>query len=395
MNSIKYIVMLTMLLLSLDTTFTATEKVNERINFIENKINEMTIEEKIGQMLMIYDYSKEMNDKLEKEIKDVKPGGFIVFGPNFTSYDKTKKLINDISSLTEIPMLIAVDEEGGKVQRLKSLTDVVVTDIPDMTSLGKIGSEELAYEIGKIIGTEVSTLGINTVFGPVLDVGPSSSSLSTRLLSNDKNIVKKLGIKIGEGIEKSNVLSVYKHFPGIGNSTIDSHLDLPLIKATKKELLENELIPFKEAIKNGSSMIMIGHAAYPNITGSNIPASLSKTIINDILREELGFNGVVVSDALNMKAVTNNYSEKEMLEMAINAGCDILLMPKEPKKAVKIIEELINENKVTPQQIDASVKRILYLKYFKMNDFKILDKSYLGTEESKKIVDKIKNYDSN
>jgi len=395
MNSIKYIVMLTMLLLSLDTTFTATEKVNERINFIENKINEMTIEEKISQMLMIYDYSKEMNDKLEKEIKDVKPGGFIVFGPNFTSYDKTKKLINDISSLTEIPMLIAVDEEGGKVQRLKSLTDVVVTDIPDMTSLGKIGSEELAYEIGKIIGTEVSTLGINTVFGPVLDVGPSSSSLSTRILSSDKNIVKKLGIKIGEGIEKSNVLSVYKHFPGIGNSTIDSHLDLPLIKATKKELLENELIPFKEAIKNGSSMIMIGHAAYPNITGSNIPASLSKTIINDILREELGFNGVVVSDALNMRAVTNNYSEKEMLEMAINAGCDILLMPKEPKKAVKIIKELIKENKVTPQQIDASVKRILYLKYFKMNDFKILDKSYLGTEESKKIVEEIKNYDSN
>lgn len=395
MNSIKYIVMLTMLLLSFDTTFTTTEKVKERINFVENKINEMTIEEKIGQMLMIYDYSKEMNDKLEKEIEDVKPGGFIVFGPNFTSYDKTKKLINDISSLTEIPMLIAVDEEGGKVQRLKSLTDVVVTDIPDMTSLGKIGSEELAYEIGKIIGTEVSTLGINTVFGPVLDVGPSSSSLSTRLLSNDKNIVKKLGIKIGEGIENANVLSVYKHFPGIGNSTIDSHLDLPLIKATKKELLENELIPFKEAIKNGSSMIMIGHAAYPNITGSNIPASLSKTIINDILREELGFNGVVVSDALNMKAVTNNYSEKEILEMAINAGCDILLMPKEPKKAVKIIKELIKENKVTPQQIDASVKRILYLKYFKMNDFKILDKSYLGTEESKKIVDKIKNYDSN
>ena len=393
MNFLKYVVMLTVLLISLDTTFTVSKKVDEKANFIKTKMSEMSLDEKIGQMLMIYDYSKEMNDKLETEIKEVQPGGFIVFGPNFTDYDKTKELIANISSLTEIPMLIAVDEEGGKVQRLKSLKNVSVTDIPDMTTLGKTGSENLAYEVGKIIGTEVSTLGINTVFGPVLDVGPKNSSLSDRLISSDKNIVKKLGVKIGEGIESVNVLPVYKHFPGIGNSTIDSHLDLPLIKATKDELFENELVSFKEAIKSGSSMIMVGHAAYPNVTGSNIPASLSSVIINDILRGELGFKGVVVSDALNMKAVTNNYSEKEIYEMAINAGCDILLMPKEPKKTVKIIKELINENKVTLKQIDESVERILYLKYFKINDFEILDKSYLGTEESKKIVEEIKNYD--
>jgi len=395
MNFLKYVVMLTVLLISLDTTFTVSKKVDEKANFIKTKMSEMSLDEKIGQMLMIYDYSKEMNDKLETEIKEVQPGGFIVFGPNFTDYDKTKELIANISSLTEIPMLIAVDEEGGKVQRLKSLKNVSVTDIPDMTTLGKTGSENLAYEVGKIIGTEVSTLGINTVFGPVLDVGPKNSSLSDRLISSDKNIVKKLGVKIGEGIESVNVLPVYKHFPGIGNSTIDSHLDLPLIKATKDELFENELVSFKEAIKSGSSMIMVGHAAYPNVTGSNVPASLSSIIINDILRGELGFKGVVVSDALNMKAVTNNYSEKEIYEMAINAGCDILLMPKEPKKTVKIIKELINENKVTLKQIDESVERILYLKYFKINDFEILDKSYLGTEESKKIVEEIKNYDSN
>lgn len=393
MNFLKYVVMLTVLLISLDTTFTVSKKVDEKANFIKTKMSEMSLDEKIGQMLMIYDYSKEMNDKLETEIKEVQPGGFIVFGPNFTDYDKTKELIANISSLTEIPMLIAVDEEGGKVQRLKSLKNVSVTDIPDMTTLGKTGSENLAYEVGKIIGTEVSTLGINTVFGPVLDVGPKNSSLSDRLISSDKNIVKKLGVKIGEGIESVNVLPVYKHFPGIGNSTIDSHLDLPLIKATKDELFENELVSFKEAIKSGSSMIMVGHAAYPNVTGSNVPASLSSIIINDILRGELGFKGVVVSDALNMKAVTNNYSEKEIYEMAINAGCDILLMPKEPKKTVKIIKELINENKVTLKQIDESVERILYLKYFKINDFEILDKSYLGTEESKKIVEEIKNYD--
>ena len=395
MNFLKYVVMLTVLLISLDTTFTVSKKVDEKANFIKTKMSEMSLDEKIGQMLMIYDYSKEMNDKLETEIKEVQPGGFIVFGPNFTDYDKTKELIANISSLTEIPMLIAVDEEGGKVQRLKSLKNVNVTDIPDMTTLGKTGSENLAYEVGKIIGTEVSTLGINTVFGPVLDVGPKNSSLSDRLISSDKNIVKKLGVKIGEGIESVNVLQVYKHFPGIGNSTIDSHLDLPLIKATKDELFENELVSFKEAIKSGSSMIMVGHAAYPNVTGSNVPASLSSIIINDILRGELGFKGVVVSDALNMKAVTNNYSEKEIYEMAINAGCDILLMPKDPKKTVKIIKELINENKVTLKQIDESVERILYLKYFKINDFEILDKSYLGTEESKKIVEEIKNYDSN
>lgn len=395
MNSIKYIVMLAVLLTSFETTIETTKKVNERVSFIESKVNEMTIDEKIGQMLMIYDYSKEMNKELKKEIKEIKPGGFIVFSPNFTTYDKTKKLIKDISSLTEIPMLIAVDEEGGKVQRLKSLKDVVVTDIPDMTTLGKTNDENLAYEIGKIIGTEVSALGINTVFGPVLDIGPSTSSLETRLISSDKNVVKKLGIKIGKGIESANVLPVYKHFPGIGNSSIDSHLDLPLIKSTKEELFENELESFKEAIKTGVSMIMVGHAAYPNITGSNIPASLSSVIINDILRNELKFNGVVVSDALNMKAVTNNYTDKEIYELAINAGCDILLMPNKPKEAVKIIKELLNENKITINQIDSSVKRILYLKYFKINDFEVLDKSYLGTAESKKIVSRIKNHDSN
>jgi len=391
MNYIKYIIIVFILFISI--AFFVNDEKFSKTNFIQSKINEMTIDEKIGQMLMIYDYSEEINDELIEQIKEVQPGGFVIFSPNITTYDNTKKLIADISSLVDIPMFIAVDQEGGKVQRLKSLIDINVTDIPDMQTLGKTNNEYLAYEVGRIIGLEVSTLGINTVFGPVLDVGSSTSSLSTRIISDDKDVVKRLGIKISDGIKSTNVLSVYKHFPGIGNSEIDSHLDLPVIDTTKDELLRNELIPFKEAVK-GANMVMVGHVAYPNVTGSNIPASLSRTIINDLLREELNYNGIVITDALNMKAITNNYTYKEIFEYAINAGVDILLMPKEPKEAIRVIKELLDENKITEERIDKSVEKILKMKYFSLDKFKVIDERNLATDYSKQIISQINSYDN-
>ena len=198
-----------------------------------------------------------------------------------------------------------------------------------------------------------------------------------------------MGIKLGKGLEDKGVIPVYKHFPGHGSTTTDSHYDLPVINKTKDELMEKELIPFKKAIGEGADIIMIGHLAIPKITNDKTPASLSKVLITDLLKTELNYQGLVVTDALNMGALTNNYKESEIYEMAINAGVDLLLMPKSSTSAMSSIKASIASGKITEDQINNSVRKILTLKYSKLTEDNYLDKSYLASSEHKKIIEKI------
>ena len=167
---------------------------------------------------------------------------------------------------------------------------------------------------------------------------------------------------LAKGLSDNNIIPVYKHFPGHGNTTTDSHYELPIITKTKDELLKSDLIPFVNAIDNNAEIIMVGHLALPNITKDYTPASLSNIIITDILKNELGYQGIIITDALNMQAITKNYQEKETYELAINAGVDILLMPNNPKQAISLIKESINEGTITEENIDNSVYKILKLK---------------------------------
>jgi len=357
---------------------------------IDEQISNLTLEEKIGQMLIIsYENVRYANDDLINILNETKPGGFILFKSNFSSYEDTLKLINDIKETSEIPMFISVDQEGGTVQRLVTLENANVTKIPSMSEVGKLNDKELTHDIGRVIAEELSVFGINMDFAPVIDVKVNGGYITSRSFSDDADVVANLGVSLANGLSENGVIPVYKHFPGHGSTLKDSHVDLPTITKSEEELMNSDLIPYKLAIENGADIIMIGHLSVPNITKGNVPASLSKEVITDLLKKKLGFEGLVITDALNMKAITKNYTEKEIYEMSINAGADLLLMPPS-NNAISLIKSSIENGTISEEEIDNSVRKILTLKYEKLKNNKVLDKSYLGSEEHNNVVSKVK-----
>lgn len=361
---------------------------------VENTLNNMTLDEKIGQMITIFYNSDVVDETLTKAIKDVKPGGFILFGNNMSSYDGTIKFIKDIKDLSDVPMFIAVDEEGGKVQRLLAVKGVNISNVPNMYDVGEKNDLELTYNVGKLIAEELRVFGINMDFAPVIDVysNPNNTVIGKRSFGTTPEIVSQNGKKLYDGLNDNGIIPVYKHFPGHGNTSTDSHYDLPVVSKTKEELMSSDLIPFVDAIKNNAGVIMVGHLAVPNITGDKTPASLSKKLITDFLKNELGYNGLVVTDALNMGAITKNYKDDEICGKAVEAGVDILLMPTSSRKCLKSVKDAIKNGNITEEQITESARKILKLKYEKIekNYDEYLDKSYLGNKEHQDIINKIK-----
>lgn len=370
------------------------EKKEEKQMTIDEKIEEilksMTLDEKIGQMMIIFYNAQEMDNTLKKAIEEVKPGGFILFGNNVTTYEKTLKFVKDIKKLSETPMFIGIDEEGGNVQRLLQLKDYDITDIPYMSKVGDKNDVNITYNIGKVLAEELRVFGINMDFAPVIDVLTNSNNkvIGKRAFGSDPDLVSKNGQKLADGLMDNGVIPVFKHFPGHGNTSVDSHSDLPVVNKTKEELLESDLIPFVDAIKNNAKVIMIGHLAVPNLTNDNTPASLSKELITDFLKGELAYKGLVITDALNMGALTNYYSEDEICGQAVHAGVDILLMPNGSRKCLSSVKEAIKSGDVKESMIDESVKKILKLKYENIIDNyqEYLSVDYLGSEEHKNIA---------
>lgn len=345
-----------------DTTI--NKQLPEEENKIDKLLKEMTLEEKIGQM-MIIDYRKPaINEELTNILKTVKPGGFIFFTENFTSYKQSQELINNITKYADIPLFLTTDQEGGRINRFKNIKDIKLPVIPSMYEVGLKNDVNYTYQTGTQIANELKLFGLNMDMAPVADIysNPNNTVIGDRSFGKTSEIVSLMSTTLAKSLRDASMIPVYKHFPGHGDTSTDSHQDLPIITKTKQELLELELVPFKEAIKNNAEVIMVGHLALPNITGNNIPASLSKTIVTDLLKNELNYQNLVITDALNMKAITNNYTDKEIYERAINAGVDILLMPNNPIESINEIKELIKEGKIKEEQINTSVKKILELK---------------------------------
>ena len=372
------------------TNDTSKEIINTFEEEKDNKIDEMSLEEKIGQLLIISYRKDNIKEKLPTILEEVKPGGFILFSENITTYDDTINLIKSIKNSNDIPLFIGIDEEGGNVQRLKNLKDYKTSDIPYMSYVKTIND---AYNLGKVIAEELRVFGINLDFAPVIDCNWDNpkSVIGKRAFEGDYTTVAKLGVSLAKGLKNNKVIPTYKHFPNHGATATDSHQDLPVINKTEEELLNNDLIPYQEAIKNNADMIMISHLALPKITKDYTPASLSYEIITNLLKKKLDFKGLVVTDALNMQALTKNYSEKEILIKAINAGADLLLMPEDPVNAVKIIKEAVNGGLISEERINESVEKILSLKdsTIKNNYNEYLDVSYLNSSEHQDIINSI------
>ena len=365
------------------------EKLSQQI---DEEISEMTLREKIGQMITIAYRQEEYTDELDNILKEVEPGGFILFSENISTYDGTTSYIKKIRENEKIPMFISIDQEGGRVQRIKNLPDANVLEIPTMYSLGQTGDTELSYNVGSVLAQEIKAFGINMDFAPSLDVfsNPNNTVIGDRAFGSDAQTVINMALPFAKAMSENGVIPVYKHFPGHGDTEADSHVELPVVNKTKEELYERELLTFKAAVEADAQMIMIAHIALPNITGSYIPASLSKDIVDGILRKELGFNGVVITDAIEMKALADNYSLEEICSNAINAGVDIILMPQDPIVTVDTIEQLVQNGEITQERIDESVKRILTMKHKNnMYEEQELNKENIGTQEHIDIVNSV------
>ncbi len=360
--------------------------IEEKVNY---KMDNLSIDEKIAQMLIVYYIGDEYDENLSNIIKEVKPGGFILMSDNITTYDRTLNFVKGMQNDSDIPMIISTDEEGGSVQRIKGIRDISVTDIPYMYYLGQTKDKNLAYKVGEIIANELRTIGVNLTYAPVMDIysNPNNTVIGKRSFGSDPNTVYDMATSLKNGIEDNLVNTCIKHFPGHGDTETDSHFEIPIINKTLDELENSDLLPFIKSI-NDTNMIMVGHIALPKITNSSIPASLSKEIVTDLLKNKYNYKGLVITDALNMGSLTNNYSDKEIYTMAINAGVDLLLMPNGSKNAIKYIKEAIDDEEIDINTINESVRKILTYKYSNIKE-NYLDKSYLNKSEYSNVLNQI------
>ena len=328
-------------------------------------VKNMTLEEKIGQMIMIStDYST-FNEQLKAQLNDIKPGGILLFQPNFINEKQIKSLIDNLQNNVKIPLFIGVDEEGGRVERFHAIKESPLSQLPSMLELGNTSDPQLSYLVGKAIASELSYYGINVNFSPVLDVysNPDNTVIGDRAFGTTSEQVIKMALPLARGLKSNQIISVAKHFPGHGDTTEDSHSELPVVRKSLNELKKLELQPFQEAIDDGIDAIMIAHIAYPEITGSLIPATLSDVILNDILRNDMGFDGVIFTDSIIMKALSKNYSISEIAILGVNAGVDVFIVQNKGSELFNAIKNGVETEQISETTIDDAVKRILKLKY--------------------------------
>lgn len=337
---------------------------------IENFVNKMTLDEKIGQMIVAGFNGTDVNEELINLVNTNKVGGVILFKRNIETSEQLKKLNNNIDGLNkEIPLFISVDEEGGRVNRLPSDME----NFPSAREVGLKNDKDYAYNNGKSIGESLKVTGFNMNYAPVLDIfsNPKNTVIGDRAFGSDVETVSTMGIATMKGIEEEGIISVIKHFPGHGDTSVDSHYGLPIVYKTLEELENFELIPFKKAIKEGCKAIMVSHILLDKIDKQN-PSSMSETVVTDILREQLGFDGVVITDDMEMGAITENFTVEDACVQSIIAGCDIVLIGSGNESiynTIQAIKDSILNGKITEERINESVVRIIKLKneYFKMN----------------------------
>ncbi len=323
--------------------------------------------EKIGQLLIIGLRDTSLSQFEAEFIIKNNIGGVILFGRNIESPAQLHELVKSIQALRhktrdKLPLFIAIDMEGGRVARLSE----PFTIWPPLDRIGKIDSTSVAFKFAMTMGMELRAFGINLDFAPTLDVltNPANVLIGDRAVSSDPEQVAKLGSALIRGYIKSHVIPCAKHFPGHGNTLIDSHDDLPIENADLDRLRQTELVPFKKAFRARLDMLMTAHIKFENVD-PEWPVTLSKVILTDLLRNELRYRKVVISDDLDMKALTNFYPPTEIPVRALEAGCDILLYCNNfdhPQVALNAIHKALKEHRLTAKQIDESYMRVVTLK---------------------------------
>ena len=334
---------------------------------MSTKLNDLTLEQKIGQLLVVGFHTKVLNEDFEELIKKYHFGNVIVFQRNIENSLQLGELDNSIQTLMEkhnnIPAFIGIDQEGGMVVRLFNKA----TYFPGNMAVAAGISCVEAYEIGAAIGRELHDVGVNINFAPVLDVNnnPQNPVIGVRSYGDIPEKVAQYGKHFFKGLQSEKILSCGKHFPGHGNTNVDSHLGLSTISSDLLELRKVELVPFVEAINNGIDGIMTTHILFSSLEKNNLPATLSKTVLTGLLKEELGFKGLVVTDCMEMKAITSNFGIEDAAIKALNAGIDLLCIShtKEVQiRAFNAIKRAVETGIISMEVLDSKVEKILYFK---------------------------------
>lgn len=372
--------------------------IEKKNDYISSLMENMTLRDKITQMMMVdfryWDNNTSdkipqqnftvMNDQVRKAVEDFNFGAVIFFAQNLVSTEQSFNLSYAFQEAATkdggIPLIICADQEGGSVYRLGS-----GTALPGNMALGATGNPEYAKDAGRVIGSELISVGINTNLSPVVDVNNNANNpvIGLRSYSDDAQYVGVMASEVISGMSEHNVIGCAKHFPGHGDTATDSHYGLPIVNKTLDELNNCELLPYNVAIENGIKMIMTAHILYPELEkdtiysektkkNESLPATMSDDIITKLLKTEMGFEGIVVTDAMNMSAISSKWSQSQAAINAINAGVDMLCMPcylhspddlRNLETIINNIIKAVNDGKISESRIDDAVYRILNIKY--------------------------------
>lgn len=341
------------------------------------KIEKLSLKEKIGQMVMIGMDTNYITDRIKDMIINYKIGGIILYRKNFATYQDMINLIKElkqINQVNKVPLFIAIDQEGGRVNRMPK----ELKNLPSANLIASIGGEQMVAEAANITGEILHKSGFNLNFAPVLDLKRYNKQtvIGDRSYSEDKEVVAKCGIATMQELQKNNIISVAKHFPGHGATKQDSHYFLPVINVPISKIEDEDMYPFSQIISNGADAILVGHLLIPKVTGV-YPASLSRKFICKYIRKKFKYKGLIVTDDLKMRAIKLFYGAELAVKKAFEAGNDIIVFrfnKEEEKRALDNIFNLVQSGKIKENRINRSVNRILKVKKkYNISDIKEIE----------------------
>lgn len=367
--------------------------INQKHAWVDSVFNSLTPKQKIGQLFLVRAHTnlgEKYIDSVAKVIEKEQLGGLVVFqgGPV-----RHANMFNKYQKASKVPLLITFDGEWGLGMRMPDST----ISYPYQMTLGAIQNNSLIYDMGRQIAKDFLRIGMHFNFAPVVDINnnPKNPVINFRSFGDDKNNVTQKAKAYMDGMVAGGILASLKHFPGHGDTDVDSHYDLPQLKFDKKRLMELEIFPFKELIQAGAPSVMVAHMNIPALDATpNIPSSISKKVVTDLLRNELGFKGLTVTDAMDMKGVKKHFPNGEADVMAIAAGHDLLEVSENSGRAIDLIEKAIKSGRISQADLDARVKKVLAAKlwlglnkYQKVNTNNLIND--LNNASSKTLVQRL------
>lgn len=344
---------------------TPEQRLDEIINAV---VEVMPLEDKVAGLFVVtpealtkVNTAVRAGETTQKALGQYPVGGLVYFAKNIQSRDQITMMLENTKLYSKYPIFLAVDEEGGSVARVADAG--LGAKVDGARKIGQTGNTDNAYQAGATIGDSLAELGFNLDFAPVADVANVAGSVMTeRSYGSDAAQAAGFVAAVVKGLEERRVTACLKHFPGIGSTTADTHKGLAFSDRTTEQFRAEEFTVFQAGIEAGANMIMVGHMSAPALTGNDDPCIFSKELITDILRKDLGFEGVIITDALNMKAISQYYGSGEAAVMALKAGCDMLLMPENFEEAYNEVLQAVRDGVISEERVTDSLKRIYRIK---------------------------------